>query len=226
MTTRATIPIHTTLLLLLFSSCAGQSIDTDTPSLIDKKGNYLFYFHGLVVTYKGDNAINDGAPEWGPYEYSYILDSLSKHGYHVISEIRKEQIHDSVYVNKTVAQVKALLKAGVNPKQIVLVGASAGWFYVLHTSALLKNDQIKFVVIGGCWPDTYKEYSNLDVYGEFLSIIEKSDPHKTCEAIFNNRKSIRSFKEIELNTGRSHGFFYKGWKHWIDPIVKWQQLEK
>ena len=35
------------------------------------------------------------------------------------------------------------------------------------------------------------------------------------------QKHISGYKEVELNTGLSHGFFYKGRKVWIDPIIEW-----
>jgi len=32
---------------------------------------------------------------------------------------------------------------------------------------------------------------------------------------------VSNFKEIELNTGMGHGFFFKPLKEWIKPAVKW-----
>ena len=37
--------------------------------------------------------------------------------------------------------------------------------------------------MGGCWPETYKDYPNTELYGHFLSIIEATDPHGTCNMI-------------------------------------------
>ncbi len=85
----------------------------------------------------------------------------------------------------------------------------------------MKHKFIRFVIMGGCWPDTYKDFSEFQLYGNFLSIIEESDPHGTCVSIFNSRNTMTSYNEIKLNTGLSHGFFYKGRKAWIDPIIKW-----
>src|SRR5450755_2050916 len=107
--------------LLLLTSAAdaiGQTIGSSIPSKVDLNGNYLFYLHAGVVTELGNNAINQSVPEWGPYEYFNILDSLRKQGFNVISEIRGKGIDDSVYVNKISNQVDSLLKAGVNTKKI------------------------------------------------------------------------------------------------------------
>lgn len=205
---------------LVYTTVMAQTISPSIPKKINKQEKYLFYFHGAVVSVLGDNAINNGAPEWGPYEYSNILDSLRKRGFNVISEIRNKDADDSVYIHKVTKQVDSLLKAGADVNNIILVGASAGWNIVLHASAKLKNNNLKFVIMGGCWPDTYKDYTQLTLHGKFLSIFETSDPHQSCTMIFKDRH-VQSFQEIKLNTGLSHGFFYKGRRVWIDPIVEW-----
>jgi hypothetical protein len=209
------------LLVLLANSSGAQIIGTSLPRDIKTTESYLFYLHGGVVTVLGNNAINQSAPEWGPYEYLNILDSLRSRRFNVISENRKEGIDDSIYVNRIAAQIDSLSKGGVKADRILVIGASAGWNIALHVSAKLKNKDIRYVIMGGCWPDSYEDYQGLELYGHFLSIIEKSDPHKTCSRIFDNREQLSSFQEIELNTGLSHGFMYKGRKEWIDPIVRW-----
>lgn len=214
--------LKTVLILLFITSAAfGQTISSHLPKEIKKSEKYLFYLHGGVVTVLGNNAINQSVPEWGAYEYLNILDSLCSHGFNVISEIRKEGINDTVYVIKIVGQVDSLFRAGVKAKSLLLVGASAGANIAIHASARLQNKKLKVVIMGGCWPDTYKEYSNINLYGNFLSIIETSDPHGTCSKIFESGNHVSSYQEIKLNTGLSHGFIYKGHKEWIDPILKW-----
>ena len=209
------------IIYLSTSTAIAQSISSYVPKKIEKSEKYLFYLHGAVVTIFGNNAINQSMHEWGPYEYRNILDSLRSRGFNIISENRKEGIDDSLYVGKLSKQVDSLFKAGVKAKNIMVVGASAGSNIALHLSSKLKNDKINYVVMGGCWPNTYKDYLNIELYGHFLSIIESSDPHGTCSKIYEGRKKIKTYKEITLNTGLSHGFIYKGYNEWIDPILKW-----
>jgi hypothetical protein len=207
---------------VLASSLANaQIIGESLPKPIDKSKLYLFYLHGGVVTRSGNNAINQSVPQWGPYQYLSILDSLQKRGFNVISENRKFDIDDTVYVKKIVSQVDSLLRKKVSPKNILVLGASAGSHIALLASAKLKNKKLNFVIMGGCWPETYKDYTGIDLFGNYLSIYEDSDPHQSCISIFSTRKTLTSSKEIKINTGLSHGFIYKGHKEWIDPIVEW-----
>jgi hypothetical protein len=199
----------------------AQTIGRYLPRPINSTDKFLFYFHGGVVTVLGDNAINQGAPEWGPYQYSAILDSLRGRGFRVISEIRKGGVDDSVYVKNLTMQIDTLTRQSVPMRNILVLGASAGSTIVLLAAAQMKRADFRAVIIGGCWPDAYKDYEQSDIHGRFLSIIERSDPHGTCEAIFRNRKNVVSFQEIALATGLSHGFIYKGHKEWVDPAVNW-----
>jgi hypothetical protein len=219
--------IVTFSILLLFSTTLiiAQSISTTIPKTFNTTDKFLFYLHGGVVTVLGDNAINQSVPEWGPYEYSKILDSLKMRGFHVISEIRKEGVEDSIYANKIVKQLDTLRQHNVKIKNIILVGASAGSNIVLLVAVKMKNRTLKCVVMGGCWPDTYKQYLPLTLYGKFLSVIELTDPHGTCLKLFEGRKTISKYNEITLNTGLSHGFICKGYKEWVDPVVQWSDSQ-
>jgi len=212
------------LFCLLHISATAQHIQHDLPAAIDPTKYYLFYLHGGVVTVKGDNAINDPVPEYGPYQYSRILDTLRAHGFTVVSERRFLGVDDSVYAIKIAKQVDTLLKAKVPVSNIILVGASAGSNVVLLASDRLRNPEMKYVIMGGCSPDIYKYYVELQLTGRFLGIIEASDSRGTCAKIFENRQQVKDFKEIKLNTGLNHGFIYKPFAAWVDPVVQWFQI--
>jgi len=216
--------IFFTLLCLLSTWVTAQHIQHDLPDTIDAAGYYLFYLHGGVVTNKGDNAINDPVPQFGPYQYSRILDTLRAHGFYVISERRFPGVDDSVYARKIVQQIDTLLKANVPARDIILVGASAGTDIVLQVAGRLKNKQMKYVLMGGCWPDEYKNWLNVPLTGSFLSIIESTDPHGTCKKIFETHKEIKDHYEIKLETGLNHGFLYKPYEAWLNPLVQWFQM--
>lgn len=86
----------------------GQTISSSLPTKINAAEKYLFYLHGGVVTDKGNNGIVASMPQWGPYEYLNILDSLRSRHINIISENRRPGINDSVYVSKLVKQVDSL----------------------------------------------------------------------------------------------------------------------
>jgi hypothetical protein len=155
------------------SAVTGQSISSSLPNTILKSEKYLFYLHGGAVTVLGNNAITQSMPQWGPYEYLNILDSLRRRGFNIISENRKQGIEDSVYTDKIVRQADTLFKAGVKPQDILIVGASAGSAIAISVSAKLKNNEMKYVIMGACWPDTYKEYLDIELYDIFFRSLNR-----------------------------------------------------
>jgi hypothetical protein len=209
------------LVLLASSFAHAQIAGPFLPKNLTANEKYLFYLHDGVVTHLGDNAVNPARPEWGPYQYLAILDSLCKRGFKVISENRKEGVSDSTYAGRIVHQIDTLMQHEVSPDNIIIVGASAGNDIVLKVSSTKQNSRLNYVIMGGCRADGYKDYLHMKLYGNFLSIIEATDPHGSCSGIFEKRKNISGFNEITLNTGLSHGFIYKGYKEWIDPLVSW-----
>jgi hypothetical protein len=208
------------ILCIQVNVLTGQSILPGVPATISKSDQYLCYLHSGLVSLFGNNAINQSRPEWGPYEYYNILDSLSKRGFRVISEIRSKAVSDSAYAFIVSRQIDTLLKRGARPKNILVAGASSGWDIVMRVSAMRKESKLNYVIMGGC-RDNDLDYKTFVLHGHFLSIIEKSDPHGTCHRLFENKKHLKSHTEVLLNTGLSHGFLYKGHKEWIDPIVIW-----
>jgi hypothetical protein len=204
-----------------FSS--GQSISSSLPSPINKSSYYLFYLHGAIVQDQGANAVSK---DFGPYKYRDILDSLKSREFYVISEVRTKGTETDGYGTKIKKQVDSLLNSGVMAAQITLVGASAGAYMVVDAAIKLQNPKLNFVVMGMCWPDTYKEFSGKKLCGNFLSIYEASDPHGSCEKLFQQKNCDGKFKEVVINTGKSHGFLYQPYKDWIDPVVEFALQKK
>src|SRR5688572_20334473 len=88
------------LQIFVGSVAVAQTVGGYLPRELKKSDNYLIYLHGGVVTVLGNNALNRSRLEWGPYQYLSILDSLRDRAFHVISENRREGVHDSLYADK------------------------------------------------------------------------------------------------------------------------------
>lgn len=112
------------ILCIQVNVLTGQSILPGVTATISKSDQYLFYLHSGLVSLFGNNAINQSRPEWGPYEYYNILDSLSQRGFRVISEIRSKAVSDSAYAFIVSRQIDTLLKGGARPKNILVARAS------------------------------------------------------------------------------------------------------
>ena len=218
-------------LVLLNLSCASQSIAQDNtniaqnegvilsgvPRKVDTTARYLFYLHGYIV--EAGN-IRPRSPQFGVYEYEQILATFKQHGFVVISEARKKNPEIEPYATKLAGQVRQLLKAGVPPKQITVVGASQGSWIALLASTYLANRTVNFVLIAACSADEgFLKLVNL--HGRVLSIYEKSDLAQSCRNYRTDATGISEWNEVEVNTGLKHGFLYRPMKEWTEPTIAW-----
>ncbi len=223
--------------LLLSISCARQAtgsqtdskpaspvaasqglIVNDVPQNIDKRANYLFYLHGRIIEEQG---IRPTSERYGVYEYEKILDALKSRGLVVISEPRPKGTDVDQYAAKVVNQIQKLLKAGVAPQNITVVGASKGSVIAMMVSMRLKNRDVNFVLMGNCNDGTL-EQRQVDLWGNVLSVFDRSDDiGGTCQKFFDKAKGLNKHKEVELRTGLGHGYLYKDMNEWIDPAVEW-----
>lgn len=181
---------------------------------------YLFFLHNKFVEL---TALKEDHEEYGKMEYHEIVDAFKKEGFVVFSEIRAKDTDGDKYALKIKRQIDSLLKKGVKPSNITVVGTSKGGYICWKVSALMKNKQINYVLVGICSESLLNSNPNDNLYGNVLSIYERSDVlGQTC-ASFKKRAGdkIVHYKEIELNTNRKHGFLYKALPDWISPSVKW-----
>lgn len=198
---------------------AQENIFKDVPDKIDARSRYLFYLHGRIIEDKGArDAVHE---RHGVYEYEKILETFGRAGFVVISEARARDTDVGQYAAKVVGQINALLKAGVAPRSITVVGASKGSYIAMSVSSLLKQREVNFVLMAGCGETTSNNRA-LNLYGNVLSIYDASDNGPgSCENIFKRSEGLSRRRELKINLGLGHGFLYRPYKEWIEPAVEW-----
>ena len=193
-----------------------------TAQTVNPKAKYLFYLHGKIVEDQGAKAVSE---RYGAYEYDKIVEGFRAEGFNVVSEVRPKDTDVEKYAEKVAEQVRQLLKDGVSPENITVVGASRGAFITMLASTYIKNKNVNFVIIAGC--SVSKEFLNLaNLYGNVLSIYEKSDTTGSCKAVFDDAEGLNKQKEVMLETGLAHGFIYKPMREWLIPTLDWANYQK
>lgn len=201
-----------------------ERVLTTLPTKIDKDHRYMFYLHGRIVEDMGpDEAVS---PEFGKYEYTEIISALGSRGFVVISEAREKNTDIKKYAEKVAGQVDTLLKAGVPPAHITIVGASKGGAITHLASSLIKNRDINIVLLAACGAG-YHEGFSIDLIGNVLGIYDSSDDKGagSCTDFFTKSKNINRHKEIDLKKGLGHGILYKPMDEWVEPVIKWASGE-
>ena len=190
---------------------------SDVPREVDAKARYLFYLHGYIV--EAGNR-RPTSPRFGVYEYDKILETFKQSGLVVVSEARKQDREIEPYAAKVTTQVRQLLKAGVPPNHITIVGASQGSWIAMLASTSLENRQLNFVFIAACSANE-GFLKSINLHGNVLSIYEKSDLPKSCEDYRADATGISDWKEVALDTGLRHGFIYRPMPEWTEPAIAW-----
>ena len=190
------------------------------PPRIDARSRYLFYLHGAILEGTKGHAVS---PKFGVYEYAKILAAFAREGFTVISEVRRKATTPQKYAAKVAAQVDELLKAGVPPERITIVGASRGGSIALIASALIKNRDVNFVILASCAESRYFKNLPPDLYGNILSIYDRDDDTGagSCNRFMQQASGINRHQEIVLTTGLGHGIVYHPVKNWLDPLFNW-----
>lgn len=179
---------------------------------------YLFYLHGKIVENQGAKAV-DQVNGYGSYEYYAILDSLKKDGNTVLGDLRPKDTEVKTYAVKIKNQIDSLLNLGIKAQHITVIGASKGALIAMYVSTYLKNSSVNFVFMAACYGASVEP--DLNCYGNILSIYEESDAAGSCTALKSHSNGMAHYKEIQLHTGKRHGFLFKPLPEWIKPCLKW-----
>lgn len=185
-----------------------------------KDQRYVFFLHNKFIE---ENDLSAAHPEYGISEYTEIINSFKAANFIVFSEKRKKNTNASDYAEKVVKQIKALLKKGISPNKITVIGTSKGGYIAQYVSTYLADPNVNFVFIG-CFRDSdIKEIPDINFCGNILTIYEKSDIYgvSAVKRKETSKLKINHFKEIELNTNLKHGFLFKALDEWIIPSKKW-----
>lgn len=196
----------------------GRILD-GLPGVIDPKARYLFYLHGLIIEEQGTRPTS---PRHGVYEYREILEHFRDEGFVVVSEARPKGTDPEAYGAKVAAQVRDLLRAGVSPRHVTVMGASKGGVIAMIASTLLRERHVRFVLMASCGDyDIFKRFK-VDLSGEILSVYDdKDEVAGTCADFFKRSSGVSKRTEVVLKLGLGHGILYRPLKEWTGPAAAW-----
>jgi len=190
------------------------------PDKIHPEQSYVFYSHGFIV--EGDNPRPvDNRHGWGLYDFPAIKQALADESYNLIAYHREKNTDPFKYAHELNMQIRNLVKAGVKPENIAIIGFSRGAFITGLTSDKVSDLAIDTVLLAGCGRLVSKKHTDIKVYGDVLSVYEETDRANTCKYLKKKSPNVDSFTEIQINTGLSHGAFYRPIPEWIKPVKAW-----
>lgn len=206
--------------LLMGQAALAQrgSVHDQPPPSPDVRARYVIYLHGRIIEDQGRRPTH---ATWGTYEYQQILDKFAADGLVVISEQRPPLTDMDKFASHVADQVRALLRAGVPPEQVSVVGFSKGGGIAMRASALLRNPRINFVFLAACGDGDF-DGVNIEVWGRILSVYEASDEiGRSCQSLFAKPGATGERSELRINLGEEHGTFFRPHHEWLTPALRW-----
>ncbi len=141
----------------------------------------------------------------------------------MLSEQRPAGAASDSFAIHVARQVDSLIRLGVSPKAITVVGFSKGGWIAILASSRLQNTDVSFVFMAACGPWAF-ERPDLHVAGRLLSIYETSDSlGVSCAPMFARRSPGSKVREIALNLSLGHGTFFQPRSAWLAPVMAWAQ---
>lgn len=200
------------LFLLMIFSAAGFAADST---------HHVFFLHNKILEDMPDSAFNQ---QYGVYEYTGIIKALRERGYIVYADERPFGTDPDQYSWVVARQVDSLLKLGVEPGRITIVGSGKGALITMLSSSHIRKDEVRYILLSGC-NDIVANYFHIDLFGTILSVTEKSDNvWISCDAIKNASTGVYKFKEVELHTGLKNGYLYKPMDEWLSLVYDWVEM--
>jgi hypothetical protein len=179
---------------------------------------HIFYLHGMIVEIQGVNAVSE---TFGEYRYNNIIEALKNTSAMVHHEVRTQQTDYNTFCEKISSQIDSLIAKNVNPKDITVIGASKGAIMTMTISSINKNP-INYILLGAN-SDRLEKQGDFTLHGRILGIYEKSDTiaGKDYQFWIDTSNEVEEFKQLEINTGLSHGFLYRPYEAWLKPAKAW-----
>lgn len=201
--------------ILIFLVACNENPDSSGPV------RHLFYLHGRIIELQGTDAVS---PEFGPYLFNAIIDSLKVTGNVLHFEVRNAQTDFDEFCRKTSAEIDQLISEGIAPGEITVIGASKGAVMAMAISDLNQNP-VNYVLLGANNDYLEKTYS-WNLHGRILGIYERSDSIAGKDYSFwiHASSNAKEFQELEINTGLGHGFLYRPRKAWLEPARNWMLI--
>lgn len=179
---------------------------------------HLIYLHARIMEDSGRQAVS---PEFGPYRFNAILDSLRGAGFTVLAEQRPPSANSVQWAERVTRQVDSLIARGVAPSAITVMGFSKGGWIAILASARIRNPDVNYVFMAACGPWT-NDNDSLQVTGRILSLYETSDTlGGSCQPMLARRGAGPPPVERSLSLGLGHGTFFVPREAWLRPAVDW-----
>ncbi len=219
------LSLITLLLLSCNNSSDQQQNKHDAVGTVSPEQNirHIIYLHGRIVELQGKAAFSE---EHGKYELDSILVALKNGNAQVYCELRPENTEVTPYAQKVSRMIDSMIRTGIVPKDISVIGASKGAL-IAATTSNINAQPINYILMGGN-NTTIEQENDWRFHGRILCIYDPSDTiaGKNYDHWKARSPEAKAFEQIKLSEKLGHGFLYHPLPSWTVPAIKWTRNEQ
>ena len=153
-------------------------------------------------------------------DHDAIVSAFGDSGYTVetFPDVREG---DVVYARRIAGEVRALIRNGVHPRRISVVGAGSGSKIAALVSGVASNRQVNYVLLGGCDLILKQQYT-FHMSGRVLGIRDAADRGShSCRPLWQESPKLSDHRDMVLNTEYGATLFEKPRAEWMSPLTGW-----
>lgn len=186
------------------------------PPALAAGDDYVIFLHNAWYE---KNKAGEPHPKFGAYDFEGIVEALGASG-EVTAPVRGPDADPKEAARALADEISGLIDGGRPAATIKVIGASKGGFIVQLASAMLEEPELRWVIVGACHTARLADAASPAMNGRVFAISERSDTVAgTCAQHTALYDRAASFEELEISTGRDHGFQFDADPAWTGPAA-------
>lgn len=125
------------------------------------------------------------------------------------------------YAHRVASHVRLMMRQGVRPESISVVGAGSSSPVATLASALIGHRRVNYALLGGCDVLLKTQY-RFRMSGRVLGVRDADDPGShSCRPLWRESPKVTAPRDLVLHTGHGAALFDRPRPEWTKPVADW-----
>lgn len=129
------------------------------------------------------------------------------------------------YAHNIADRIHGLIREGVDPAKISVMGAGWGSDVALLASAVTGNRQVNYVVLGSCNSEL-KDQPGMHLTGNVMALHDAGTTSQSCRPLFTGSPRLSARRDIKLSSSFGGALFDTAHSEWTKPATEWMRQGK
>lgn len=151
-----------------------------------------------------------------------LIDAFGERGF-TVHTLAFAGESDAGYARRIAKHVRALMREGVPPERITVVGAGSGSPVAALTSAATGHRRVNYVLLGQCDRTLRDEY-RFRMSGRVLGMrADSDDSSHSCRPLWQDAPKVGERRDFVIASPLGARLFDQPREEWMQPLARWSQ---